>query len=57
LHGIEDTVNHPKTSDGKESFFSNYYERKLLPKIGHFPQREDPQLIANALIGFLNRAV
>ena len=57
LHGIEDTVNHPKTSEGKESFFSNYYERKLLPKIGHFPQREDPQLIANALIGFLNRAV
>lgn len=53
LHGAEDTVNHPKTSEGKERFFSNYYERKLLPRIGHFPQRENPNLIASELIEFL----
>lgn len=54
LHGKEDTVNHPSTSEGKEHFFSNFYERKLLPKIGHFPQREDPKLIASELIDFLH---
>ena len=55
LHGNEDTVNHPSTSEGKEHFFSNYYERKLLPKIGHFPQREDAKLIASELIDFLHQ--
>jgi hypothetical protein len=55
LHGAEDSVSLPKTSEGKEHFFNRHYERKLLPKIGHFPQRENPDLIARELIDFLNR--
>ncbi len=55
LHGIEDSVSLPKTSEGKEHLFSNHYERKLLPKIDHFPQRENPDLIARELVDFLER--
>ena len=55
LHGVEDAVSLPKTSEGKEYLFSNSYERKLLPKIGHFPQRENPELITRELVDFLER--
>jgi len=48
-------VSLPKTSEGKEHLFSNHYERKLLPKIGHFPQRENPELITRELVSFLER--
>jgi pimeloyl-ACP methyl ester carboxylesterase len=55
LHGIEDSVSLPKTSEGKEHLFDNRYERKLLPKIGHFPQRENPELVARELVDFLEQ--
>jgi pimeloyl-ACP methyl ester carboxylesterase len=55
LHGMEDSVSLPKTSEAKEHFFSGHYERKLLPKIGHFPQRENPDLIARELVDFLEQ--
>lgn len=54
LHGDADTVNTPSTSAGKERFFKNRYKRLLLPRIGHFPQREDPELITNSLLSFLD---
>jgi pimeloyl-ACP methyl ester carboxylesterase len=53
LHGDADACNHPLTSDDKEKFFSNRYERKLLPGIGHFPQREAPDTVATELIAWL----
>lgn len=54
LHGGADTVNHPSQSEGKERFFQKHYERKVLPGIGHFPQRENPSLIVNELLAFLH---
>jgi pimeloyl-ACP methyl ester carboxylesterase len=54
LHGAADTVNHPKTSEGKEQFFRNTYQRLLLPGVGHFPQRENATEVAKALIQFLS---
>lgn len=55
LHGGADGVNHPDTSAGKEHLFRGRYQRKVLPGIGHFPQREAPQAIAQELIEFLGR--
>jgi len=53
LHGEADGVNPPASSAGKSGFFTNRYERVLLPGIGHFPQREAPGLIAEHLLRFL----
>lgn len=53
LHGAADGVNHPDSSAGKETFFSGPYRRELLDGVGHFPQREAPQAVANAIITFL----
>lgn len=53
LHGGADGVNGPETSEGKAHYFLNRYERKVLPGIGHFPQREAAQQVAAELIRFL----
>jgi len=55
LHGEADTVNLPSMSEGKERFFQNQYKRIVLPGIGHFPQRENPALVAKALLDFLQQ--
>ncbi|MDF2465405.1 MAG: alpha/beta hydrolase [Ramlibacter sp.] len=53
LHGVADGVNHPDTSAGKENFFSGPYRRELLDGVGHFPQREASQAVAQAIIAFM----
>ena len=53
LHGQADTVNQPCTSEGKEQYFCGPYERKLLPGVGHFPQREAAPTVAQELVRFL----
>lgn len=53
LHGGDDGVNPPQTSEGREAFFLNRYERQVLAGVGHFPQREAAQLVGAALIAFL----
>jgi len=40
LHGAQDPVNSPQMSEGKESYFTGPYERRLIDGAGHFPQRE-----------------
>jgi len=52
LHGGADTCNHPDSSKGREHFFRGRYERQVLEGIGHFPQREAPQQVARAILGF-----
>ena len=54
LHGADDPVNGPETSDNKERFFAGRYERKLLPHVGHFPQRENPQRVADEIVAWLS---
>lgn len=54
LHGAADTCNDPQTSAGKERFFSGPYRRQLLAGVGHFPQREAPSAVAQALLAFLH---
>ena len=53
LHGGVDGVNPASTSEGQAPLFLNRYERKVLPACGHFPQREDPEQVAQELIRFL----
>ena len=52
IHGGADAVNPPQTSAGKEQWFSGPYRRIVLEDVGHFPQRERPTQVAEALIDF-----
>jgi pimeloyl-ACP methyl ester carboxylesterase len=56
LHGTEDGANSPQTSEHKEHLFSAPYHRVLLAGVGHFPQRENPEGVADALLAWLQRA-
>jgi len=52
LHGGADTCNHPDSSKGREAYFNGGYERQVLDGVGHFPQREAPQQVAQAILRF-----
>lgn len=52
IHGGADAVNPAETSAGKEQWFSGPYHRVVLEGVGHFPQREKPIAVAQALIDF-----
>jgi pimeloyl-ACP methyl ester carboxylesterase len=51
--GLADAVNLPASSEGQELWFPRGYQRIEFPNVGHFPQREVPndvaQLIRRAL--------
>ena len=53
LHGEADGVSSLATSANKEAFFSGPYQRRLLPGVGHFPQREAPDRVADEVLAFL----
>jgi pimeloyl-ACP methyl ester carboxylesterase len=53
LHGEVDGVSLPATSVNREKFFSGPYQRQLLLGVGHFPQREVPSKVAQAILEFL----
>jgi len=52
LHGSSDTCVHPNSSEGQEAFFTGRYDRQVLDGVGHFPQREAPQLVAETILRF-----
>lgn len=49
LHGVDDACILPATTEGKESYFTGGYARQLLPGVGHFPQREQPEAVIAAI--------
>ena len=53
LHGSADACNDPVTSADKERYFTNAYKRRVLPNVGHFPQREDPETVAKEIVAWL----
>ncbi|WP_312048219.1 alpha/beta fold hydrolase [Anaerotignum sp.] len=55
LHGDADMCNGLETSADKESYFTSAYERKLISKAGHFPQREYPEVVANEIISWIKK--
>lgn len=52
LHGSADTCNLPATSEGRAHYFTGEYERRVLDGVGHFPQREAPQAVSDAILKF-----
>ncbi|WP_323119901.1 alpha/beta fold hydrolase [Burkholderia alba] len=56
LHGGADTCNHPDSSDGKAHCFGGPYRRIVLDGVGHFPQREAPGAVADAILDFTGAA-
>jgi pimeloyl-ACP methyl ester carboxylesterase len=53
IHGADDGVNDPASSEGKETLFEGRYRRLLLPGAGHFPQRERPEAVNREVSAFL----
>jgi len=52
LHGGADSCSYPNMSEGKEKFFSGPYKRTVIAGAGHFPQREKPQEVLQAIVNF-----
>ena len=53
IHGQVDGANEPATSAGREAMFRAGYRRLELPGVGHFPQREAPEIVGSEIIEFL----
>ncbi|HXL27555.1 MAG TPA: alpha/beta hydrolase [Chthoniobacterales bacterium] len=53
IHGGGDPCNDPSSSEGKEDFFAGQYQRVVLDRVGHFPQREAPEAVSEATVRFL----
>ena len=54
IQGEVDGVNPPYVSAGIHKKFAEYFNRVLLPGVGHFPSREAPVETACYLLEFLN---
>lgn len=54
VHGGADPCNGPTTSEGKDHLFADSYRRVVLPDVGHFPQREAPLAVLDAVLGFIS---
>jgi pimeloyl-ACP methyl ester carboxylesterase len=39
--------------ENKEHFFASRYQRVVLEGVGHFPQRESPAAVADAMVQFM----
>lgn len=55
VHGIEDSCLLAESTDHTEQFFTDGYRRVLLPRVGHFPQREDHEATAAAILELVSR--
>ena len=55
LHGSEDRCELAQTTDGAERHFTAPYKRLFLEGVGHFPQRENPDATAAAILEHLGR--
>lgn len=50
IHGSADSCDEPAGFDGMEQYFTGPYKKLLLDGVGHFPPREAPGSVAEALI-------
>jgi pimeloyl-ACP methyl ester carboxylesterase len=53
IQGAADTCVEPASSEGLERYFTGGYRRIVLEGIGHFPSREAPDAVANAILQHL----
>lgn len=49
LHGENDGVDPPSSSEGQQSQFTGDYERRLLSRVGHCPPKEAPGSVCQAI--------
>ena len=52
IQGASDFCDAPRESEGLDSFFTGCYQRLLLDGVGHFPHREAPKRVADAIVRF-----
>lgn len=57
LHGDDDACTLPSSSSGQSEYFVGNYVRKILPNVGHFVQREAPDLVAHAISDMVIQAL
>jgi pimeloyl-ACP methyl ester carboxylesterase len=50
LHGEDDGVGAPAGSAPRDRLFTGYFERKLIPRAGHFLSRENPLDVVAAVV-------
>ncbi|WP_158942003.1 alpha/beta fold hydrolase [Granulicella sp. S190] len=50
IQGADDRCDAPSQSEGKERYFMAGYRRMLLDGVGHFPHRESPDRVADAIV-------
>jgi pimeloyl-ACP methyl ester carboxylesterase len=55
IHGADDRCVAASTSEGKERHFTGEYTRRVIPGVGHFVTREDPDTVAAWTVEFLRR--
>ena len=53
IQGDADGVTVPRTTDGKDRYFTSGYRRHVLKGVGHFPTREAADAVNRLLIDFL----
>lgn len=53
LHGGDDGVAPPATSEKQEALFTGHYERRVLPGVGHGVPQEAPDEVVRAIKSFL----
>ena len=56
IQGLEDYCDPPSESEGLEEFFTRGYRRVVVENIGHFPQREAPDLLAEIVLEHLQKS-
>ncbi len=54
IQGGSDFCDLPSASEGQERYFLSGYERVVIEGVGHFPHREAPSAVAEAVLRFLN---
>lgn len=50
LHGEADGIQPPAATERHAAFFTGPYQRRVLPRVGHNPPREAPQLVAETVL-------
>jgi pimeloyl-ACP methyl ester carboxylesterase len=53
IQGGSDLCTEPASSEGWERFFTGGYRRLVLAGVGHFPSREAPEAVTEAVLRHL----
>jgi len=57
IQGLSDYCDAPEESEGLERFFTGSYRRIVLENVGHFPHREAPGLVAEAVLDHFHQSM